>query len=172
MIVVVMGVCGCGKSTVGGLLAERLDARFEEGDKYHPATNIEKMSGGEPLEDADRWPWLRRIAERIDAWLGADERTVVTCSALKEAYRRILIGSRADVHLVYLRGSRELIARRLAERRGHFMPPDLLPSQFAALEEPRPADNVITVDIDATPEAIVSEILTRLEPQASALSRL
>ena len=122
MILVVMGVSGSGKTTVGELLAERLGWQYQEGDALHPPENVAKMSGGTPLTDADRIPWLQRIAAQIDEWRGRGEPGVVTCSALKRAYRDIIIGSRPDVGLVYLKGSRELIGQRMAARKGHFMP--------------------------------------------------
>ena len=164
MVIICMGVSGAGKSTVGRLVAAALGAAFVEGDDYHPPANVEKMSRGEPLTDADRRPWLTALAAAIDEWLAAGRATVLTCSALKQAYRDILIGDRRDVWLVNLRGDRDLIARRLAARRGHFMPPSLLASQFAALEAPAPAAGVITVDIAATSAAIAAEVLRHLPP--------
>ena len=157
--VVVMGVAGSGKTTVGRLLADALDAAYEEGDAYHSALNIEKMRGGAPLTDEDRWPWLNRLAARIDEWLRQGRRTVLACSALKKSYRDILIGDRCGIVLVYLKGSEALIRRRLQARRDHYMPAGLLASQLAALEEPRQA---IRVDIAARPTAIVATILSNL----------
>ena len=156
-----MGVSGAGKSTVGRLAAEALGATFAEGDSYHPPANMAKMSRGEALTDDDRLPWLRALAAAIDDWLAAGRTTVVTCSALRQAYREILMGDRRDVWLAYLRGDSELIAGRLASRRGHFMPPRLLPSQVAALKESAPAPNLITADIDRPAAAIAAEILDR-----------
>jgi gluconokinase len=161
--VVVMGVSGSGKTTVGKLLAERLGWQYQEGDALHPAENVAKMSAGTPLTDADRIPWLHRIAARIDEWRRRGESGVVTCSALKRAYRDIIIGP--DVGLVHLRGSRELIGRRMAARKGHFMPTALLDNQFATLQEPSPEERAITVDVDGTPGEIVEEILRRLLPE-------
>jgi gluconokinase len=162
MVVVVMGVSGSGKTTVAKLLAERSGWQFQEGDTLHPPANVEKMSAGIPLTDADRLPWLRKIAETIDAWRARGESGVVTCSALKRSYRDIIVGNRPDVRLVYLKGSHDLIRQRMAARHGHFMPSTLLDSQFATLEEPSPDENAIVVDIGGDPEEIVSEIAERL----------
>ena len=162
MSVVVMGVSGSGKTTVGRLLAERLGWHYQEGDALHPPENVAKMSSGTPLTDADRIPWLHKIAERIDAWRGSGESGVVTCSALKRAYRDIIIGDRPDVGLVHLKGSRELIGQRLAARKGHFMPAALLDNQFATLQEPAAEERAITVDVGEAPAAIVDEIVRRM----------
>lgn len=161
-IVVVMGVAGSGKSTVGQRVAELLQVPFHEGDKFHPPANVAKMTGGTPLDDADRWPWLNAIAAEIDRTRDRGEAMVVACSALKRAYRDIIIGPRADVRLAYLRGARELIEQRIGGRRGHFMPPALVPSQFATLEEPLPAENAIVVDVRGEPELLATEIVARL----------
>jgi carbohydrate kinase (thermoresistant glucokinase family) len=123
------------------------------------------MSSGTPLTDADRIPWLQRIAQRIDAWRSNGEAGVVTCSALKRAYRDIIVGDRPDVGLVHLRGSRELIGRRMAARKGHFMPTALLDNQFATLQEPSPEERAIVVDVGGAPAEIVDEILRRLPPK-------
>ena len=148
-----MGVCGCGKTAVGLRLAELTGGRFIDGDDLHPPENKAKMSGKIPLTDDDRWPWLRRIRqEAIDATPHGAV-TVVACSALKRAYRKVLTDGVPDVRLVHLHGSPELIAERLAARKGHFMPPDLLRSQLATLEEPGP-DEGATVEIDATVEEV------------------
>jgi gluconokinase len=165
MVLVVMGVSGSGKTTVGKLLAERLGWHYQEGDALHPPENVAKMSAGTPLTDADRIPWLRRIAGRIDAWRSSGEAGVVTCSALKRIYRDIIIGDRPDVRLVHLRGSRALIGRRMAARKGHFMPTALLDTQFATLQEPSPEERAIIVDVGGTPAEIVDEILSRLPPK-------
>jgi carbohydrate kinase (thermoresistant glucokinase family) len=162
VIVVVMGVSGSGKTTVASLLAATFGWPFQEGDKLHPPANVEKMSRGTPLTDADRLPWLHKIAEAIDDWRAHGQSGVVTCSALKRSYRDIIIGSRPDVRLVYLKGSPDLIHRRMAQRHGHFMPATLLDSQFSTLEEPSPDENAIVVDIGGQPEEIVREIADRL----------
>jgi gluconokinase len=161
-VVVVMGVSGCGKSTIASMLAHRLNWIFEEGDWFHPPSNVEKMHGGVPLTDADRWPWLHGIAAWINATRRVGNHGTVACSALKRAYRDILVGERPDVRIVYLKGGRDLIARRMAARDGHFMPPALLESQFATLEEPRPDEHPIVVSIAPHPREIVEEIVKKL----------
>ena len=157
-----MGVSGSGKTTVGDALAKRLGWRYEDGDKFHPATNVAKMSAGQPLTDEDRWPWLRAIAAEIDRLIAAGEHAVIACSALRRAYRDILVHGRDDVRIVYLFGTQALIAERLSHRKGHFMPPGLLASQFATLEPPTADERAVTVSIDASIEMIVEEILRRL----------
>ncbi|QRE72779.1 gluconokinase [Methylobacterium aquaticum] len=157
-VIVVMGVSGSGKSTVASLLAGRLGWEFEDGDDFHPPANVEKMQAGHPLTDEDRWPWLAAIAAWIDRLRAEGRHGVVTCSALKRAYREILVGDRPDVRLVYLKGDRDLIGRRMAARHGHFMPTSLLDSQFRTLEEPASDENPLVVSIGATPQAIVAEI--------------
>jgi len=159
---IVMGVAGSGKSTIGETLAGRIGWRFEDGDKFHPASNVAKMSAGVPLTDDDRWPWLQAIADEIDRLCAAGERAVVACSALRRVYRDVLIHGRNDVRLVYLDGSQQLIADRLNRRKGHFMPPDLLASQFKTLEPPERDERPITVPIDASVEAIVDDIVGQL----------
>jgi len=161
-VVVVMGVSGSGKTTVGQDLAARLGVPYQEGDALHPAANVDKMSHGIPLTDADRRPWLHAIAAIIDEWRAAHHGGVVSCSALKRAYRDILIGPRTDVALVYLDGGHELIAGRMASRHGHFMPTALLDSQFATLEPPGADEAPIVVSVDGTPEAIVERIVAKL----------
>ncbi len=157
-----MGVSGSGKTTIGRLLAERLNYAFRDADEFHPPENIEKMRRGEPLTDADRQPWLDAIAAFIGNTLAAHGHAVVTCSALKQSYRDQLIGERSAVRLVFLRGDMKQIASRLATRRGHFMPAQLLQSQFDALEEPDQDEHPLAVSIAARPEIIVAEILDRL----------
>lgn len=159
IVVLVMGVAGSGKTTVGRLLADALDAAYEEGDAYHSPENVAKMRAGTPLSDADRWPWLERLATLIDQWLSQDSRTVLSCSALKQSYRDVLIGDRQGVALIYLKGAEALIRERLETRRGHYMPADLLASQFAALEEP---DRAITLDIRAEPQRIADLAFAQL----------
>ena len=162
-VVVVMGVSGCGKSTIAAMLAGRMRWEFEEGDALHPASNVAKMASGTPLTDEDRWPWLDKVAAHIDDWLAKGRSGVITCSALKRRYRDVIIGDRADVRIAYLKGSRELIANRLAARQGHFMPSALLDSQLATLEEPTPDEHPITVEIGARPEVIAAQIADALE---------
>jgi gluconokinase len=163
VIAVVMGVSGSGKTTVAVLLSAALGCQFQEGDDLHPPENVEKMHAGTPLTDADRLPWLRKIAEEIAGWRARGESGVLTCSALKRAYRDTIIGDRSDVTLVYLKGSRDLIHRRMAARHGHFMPVALLDSQFATLQEPMPDEHPITVDVGGKPTEIVDEIVRQLE---------
>ncbi len=167
-VAVVMGVAGAGKTTVGERLAERLGWAFLEGDRLHPPENVAKMASGHPLTDADRGPWLAAIARAIDGWLARGAHGVVTCSALKRDYRRRIIGERRGVRLVFLNGSRELIATRMTARRGHFMPPSLVDSQFATLEPPGPDENPITVAIDQPVERIVEQIAAVLAPARNA----
>jgi carbohydrate kinase (thermoresistant glucokinase family) len=169
-VVVVMGVSGSGKSTIASMLAQRLHWVYEDADWFHPQSNIEKMHHGEPLNDEDRWPWLRAIAAWIDETRRAGGHGVVACSALKRAYRDILIGDRTDVRLVFLKGDHDLIARRIAARADHFMPTTLLDSQFAALEEPQADERPIVVSIVPHPRAIVDNIVTELgvKPPAPA----
>ena len=161
-IAVMMGVSGSGKTTIARGVAEREGWRLLEGDAFHPPSNVAKMHAGTPLTDEDRWPWLRAIAHEINAMRARGEQGVVACSALKRSYRDILIGDRTDVVLVYLQGSKALIAERIASRKGHFMPAALLDSQFATLEEPGPDEHPIVVSIGASPEAIVDAVVDRL----------
>ena len=158
-ILLIMGVSGSGKSTIAEIVSERLGWVFEEGDDLHPQTNIDKMKAGIPLTDADRQPWLARVAAWIDKQRESGQPGVITCSALKRSYRQIVIGDRPEVQLVYLRGSRELIAARLADRQGHFMPAALLESQFDTLEEPGPDENPLIVDIGGSADEIADEIV-------------
>ena len=160
---VVMGVSGSGKSTIAEQLAARLGWRYVDGDLFHPPVNVAKMSAGHPLTDDDRWPWLRAIAAEIDRLAAAGEPSVVACSALKRAYRDILVHGRDDVRIVFLDGTQDLIAKRLAARKGHFMPPGLLDSQFKTLEPPQPGERPITVSIDASVDGIVNDIVRQLE---------
>jgi gluconokinase len=166
VIAVVMGVSGSGKSTVAASLAAALGCQFLEGDDLHPRENIEKMRAGTPLTDADRMPWLRRIAAEIDGWRARGESGVLTCSALKRSYRDIIIGDRREVTLVYLAGSYELIRQRMAARHEHFMPIGLLDSQFASLQAPTPDEHPITVDIKGRPTETVDEIMHQLEERS------
>ena len=158
-----MGVAGSGKSTIGEALAARLGWRYEDGDAFHPASNVAKMSAGQPLTDEDRWPWLKAIADEIDRLSASHERAVVACSALRRIYRDILVHGRHDIGIVYLEGTQALIGDRLGHRKGHFMPPGMLASQFKTLEPPTPDEHPITVSIDASVEAIVDDIVTQLK---------
>ena len=159
---VMMGVSGSGKSTIADHLAKRLGWRYEDGDQFHPPGNVAKMSAGHPLTDEDRWPWLKAIADEIDRLSASGERAVIACSALKRAYRDILVHGRDDVRIVFLDGTQDLIAARLAARKGHFMPPGLLASQFRTLEPPDASERPITVSIDAPVKAIVDHIVSQL----------
>jgi gluconokinase len=161
-----MGVSGTGKSTVAGRLAGHLGWPLQEGDDLHPEANVAKMEQGTPLTDDDRWPWLDRVREWIDAQVGAGESGIITCSALRRAYRDRL--RRPEVVFVHLSGTREVIQRRMAARAGHFMPLSLLDSQLATLEPPGPDEQVITVHLGGTPEDEVAQVLRALaEPSLS-----
>lgn len=162
-IAVVMGVSGSGKTTIATQLAERLGWQMLEGDRLHPPANVAKMQSGTPLDDADRWPWLRAIAAHIDAWRAEGVAGVVACSALKRVYRDILIGPRPDVALVYLDGTQDMIAARLAARKGHFMPPGLLDSQFRTLQPPTDDEHPIVASVAPEPELIVAAIMDQLQ---------
>lgn len=161
MVIVLMGVSGCGKTTVGRLLAAALAWSYEDADDYHPPENVARMAAGVALTDDERLPWLRLLAGRITGWLAEGRPTVLGCSALRRRYRDVLVGDRPDVRLVYLRGAPGLIARRLEGRAHRYMPSSLLQSQFDALEEPGP--EAIAVDIDSPPESLVARIRAALE---------
>jgi gluconokinase len=160
---IVMGVSGSGKTTIGEHLAARLGWAYEDADQFHPASNVAKMSAGHPLTDEDRWPWLRAIAAEIDRVRDAGNAVVIGCSALKRVYRDILVHHRTDTRLVYLEGTQALIGDRLSHRKGHFMPPGLLTSQFDTLEPPTADEHPVTVSIDAPVETIVDDVLRQLE---------
>lgn len=161
MIIIIMGVSGAGKSTIGRMLASALHWDFSDADDFHPPANIEKMSQGISLEDADRMPWLLAMQNAIDMWLEQDRNMVLACSALKSSYRDILWGEcdRDRIHLVYLKGNFQLIQQRLQQRQNHFMSNELLQSQFDSLEEPQGA---ISVDVSGSPELIVQQIINQL----------
>jgi gluconokinase len=161
-IAVVMGVSGSGKTTIAAGVASAEGWTLLEGDAFHPPANIAKMKAGIPLTDEDRRPWLQAIAGKEDALRAAGESAVVACSALKRAYREILIGDRGDTVLVYLRGSKALISERIRARRGHFMPPALLDSQFATLEEPGADEHPVVVDIDGSADAAIASAVRQL----------
>ena len=168
LVLVLMGVSGSGKSTTGARLSKLLGWPFRDADSFHPQANIDKMSKGLPLTDEDRQPWLAAIAQWIDERLAAGECGIVSCSALKRAYRRIIVGERAGVRLVYLKGNMELIGDRLSRRRNHFMPAALLRSQFDALEEPQGDERALSVPISLTPRRVVEAIMQELRLAALA----
>lgn len=160
--VVVMGVSGCGKTTVGEGLAAALGWPFDEGDRFHPAANVAKMSAGTPLDDADRWPWLEILAGRIRAAEASGTSSVLSCSSLKRRYRDLLRTGAPRVRFVHLHGDRAVLAGRLAARRGHFFPPGLLDSQLAALEPLGPDEDGVVVDVALDPDAQVAAALAGL----------
>jgi len=158
MVYVVMGVSGCGKTTVGTLLANEKKIPFFDADDFHPEENIRKMQSGNPLDDNDRKPWLNILSEKIRDW-NDDSGAVLACSALKKSYRKILTSKTNDVTFIWLDGSYDLINSRMQKREGHYMPPDLLQSQFDALEPPSEA---VKVNIEQPPDNILSDILKTL----------
>jgi gluconokinase len=163
VIVVVAGVSGSGKSTVGALLASRLHWEFIDGDSLHPTANVAKMHAGVPLTDADRRPWLQAIEDWIDRRRAAGASAVVACSALHRAYREALLAGRPDTRLMFLMVSPAVAAARLAVRRGHFFPARLLESQFRELEPPGPDEPVLVIDADRPATELVADIISRLE---------
>jgi gluconokinase len=165
-VILVMGVSGSGKSTVGRLLAERLLARFVDGDDLHPAANLRKMTAGAPLTDEDRWPWLDAVRREIARALSRGDGLVVACSALKDAYRRRLIEPREPVRVVFLTGSAEVIGERMRAREGHFMPEGLLDSQLRDLEAP---DDALELDVRLNPADLVERVLSDLRGRAPAV---
>ncbi|TDD75678.1 gluconokinase [Actinomadura rubrisoli] len=165
-VIVLAGVSGSGKTTVGHLLAERLGWDYAEADDFHPPANIAKMAAGTPLNDADRLPWLRAIAAWIDDRLATSTPGIVTCSALKRSYRTLLTGGRPRVRLVLLDGDRDMIAARLEGRTGHFFRAALLDSQIADLEAPAPDEHVLRIVVDTTPQEITDRIIGALHPPA------
>ena len=160
--IIVMGVSGSGKSTIGALLAEALGWPFADADGFHPAANVAKMSSGQPLTDEDRWPWLDAIAKHIAAARAVGQPVVVACSALRRAYRDRLRAGHKDLVFLHLAGAHALITDRQAGRLGHFMPPSLMASQFATLEDPAGEADAVTVSVQASPEEIVAAALGRL----------
>jgi gluconokinase len=161
-VIIVMGVAGSGKTTVALQTAQQLGWRFAEADSFHSAANIARMRDGIPLTDEDRWPWLDAIAAWIDSMRAVGEHCVVACSALKRAYRARLEAGHHDVRFVYLKGDYDNVAARMSGRTGHYMPLSLLRSQFDALEEPDPDENVLVVPIEKPPEEIVAAIVAAL----------
>lgn len=165
MVVVIFGVSGAGKTTIGQALARELDWKFCEADDFHSPANVEKMRRGVPLTDEDRQPWLEKLREQIKKSLTENVDMVLACSALKKKYRdRLRVNE--EVRFVFLRGGREQIAKQLDQRRGHFMNSDLLESQFSDLEQPSPSENVIVVDLGKKPDELVEEIKTSLRNQS------
>jgi gluconokinase len=162
VVLVVMGVSGCGKSTVAALLSGWLGWPFEEGDALHPQANVEKMAAGHPLTDEDRWPWLEKVAEWVEERLAVGQNGIVSCSALKRSYRDLLNRRGSGIIFVYLAGDEPTIAARLAVRHGHFMPATLLANQFAALEEPGSDEPAMRVDIGPAPDVIARQIVDEL----------
>ena len=154
-----MGVSGCGKTTVGKRLSQKIGLPFFDADDFHPPENVEKMKSGQPLNDDDRQPWLKILSDRISKW-NRSGGAILACSALKRSYRAILQSKSKDVQFVYLKGDRDLILDRIKNRSGHYMPPELLDSQFEALEEP---DDAITISIEPSPDEIVGKILSKLK---------
>jgi gluconokinase len=164
MMLIVAGVSGSGKTTVGAMLAGRLGWLFADADDFHPAANIEKMRAGIPLTDDDRWPWLRAIGAWMDERIARNEPAVITCSALKRSYRDVLLGGRPQARMVFLAVDRQVIARRLAARHGHFFPGQLLGTQFDVLEPPQPDEHVLAIVPAAEPADTVASIIAVLFP--------
>jgi carbohydrate kinase (thermoresistant glucokinase family) len=168
MIVVVMGVSGSGKTTLGRALARELGAEFLEGDRFHPEANVAKMSRGEPLSDADRWPWLDRLAQELARVRKAGGNALLACSALKRAYRDRLRSGAPELRLLFLKGDKALIQERLRARTQHFMPPGLLESQFAALEEPGPDESPIVIDVTPPLDILMGRLPELARPVLSS----
>jgi len=162
VILIIAGPSGSGKTTVGALLAGRLHWTFADADSFHPAANIEKMRTGQPLTDADRWPWLRAIATWMDERIAAGDSAVVTCSALRRAYRDLLLDGRPRTRMVFLLADRETLTRHLAGRHGHFFPQDLLDSQLAAQETPQDEAGILVVTPERDPQATADKIIEEL----------
>ncbi len=168
-LIVVMGVAGSGKTTLASQLAEKLGVPFVEGDSLHPAANVKKMANGIALTDEDRWPWLEAIGERMEVERATGHGVVVACSALKRAYRDCLRSEvRGKIHFILLDGSRQLISDRMKKRKGHFMPPALLNSQFATLEKPTPDEHAVILDISHRPNELVEEAAKSITPETAS----
>jgi gluconokinase len=168
-LIVVMGVAGSGKTTLASQLAERLGVPFVEGDSLHPAANVKKMASGVALSDEDRWPWLAAIGERMEVERAIGHGVVVACSALKRAYRDCLREHvHGKIHFVLLDGSRQLISDRMKKRKGHFMPPALLDSQFASLEKPTADEQAVILDISHQPAELVQEAARGITPETAS----
>ena len=164
MIIVVMGISGSGKSTLGKLLADRLGVPFEEGDAYHSQDNVKKMAAGIPLTDEDRKPWLETLAAAMSHWDARGETRVLSCSALRKAYRDLFRQATQNLRFIFLDGAEDLVRARMAERQSHFMPVKLIESQIAALEVPDGEEDVIRIDIANDPQAMVSDVMEKLKP--------
>jgi gluconokinase len=167
VIVIVFGVSGAGKTTIGELLVRELGWHFYEADEFHSDASVEKMRRGVALTDEDRWPWLEKLRELVEQSVAANENAVLACSALKRAYRERLRVN-AEVKFVFLRGDYAVIEKQLRQRSGHFMNPELLRSQFADLEEPKPDEDVVTIELGRTPPALVEEIKSKLHQGTTA----
>jgi carbohydrate kinase (thermoresistant glucokinase family) len=163
LVIIVMGISGCGKSTVGGMLSERMGMHFAEGDAYHPPANVDKMSKGQPLNDDDRMPWLKSMADDIKLWADQDIPAVLSCSALKKSYRTILTNGNPKVRLVHLHGNPDIVRERMSKRVDHFMPPSLIDSQIATLEIPELQERVLTLDIAKDPVKLVEQIIAAFD---------
>jgi len=168
MVVVIFGVSGAGKTTIGELLAQELHWKFYDADDFHPQVNIDKMERGEPLTDEDRQPWLQSLREAITRSLAANENAVLACSALKRKYRELLRVN-GDVKFVFLHGSRARIADQLKQRRGHFIDPALLDSQFADLEEPESSEDMLTIELKGEPDELIEQIRQKLSPSRTGV---
>lgn len=167
-VLVFMGVSGCGKSTCGQLVADQLGVSFAEGDSFHPPENVEKMRAGTPLTDDDRAPWLMELSSLLAKWVESGEGGVLSCSALKRKYRDVLRGDYGiggGIRFVHMAGPFELIEDRMSQREGHYMPPGLLKSQFATLEDPEDDEQIIHIDIKSTPPVLAAEVLIRLDEE-------
>jgi gluconokinase len=168
MVVIIWGVSGVGKTTIGELLAQELGWKFYDADNFHPVANIDKMQRGEPLADEDRQPWLQSLRETIERFLTVNQNAVLACSALKKKYRDLLRVN-SDVKFVFLHRSRAWIAEQLKQRRGHFMDPALLDSQFADLEEPESSEDMLTIELKGEPDELVEQIRQKLSPSRTGV---